>query len=157
MRRNEVLMSTLKVLVAAAAVAGGLAIPATAANAQGPVNFSCGPALRPTQSMPKSQWQRMTSVGGRRGAAHLYTVGDAYKYRDVWWVWGSGLRGGDKVSLDWSDRRGVYHACHATVKPGNDSVTSFGVDDPGGRSFRACIKNVGGSWRCTGWWHTKSS
>ncbi|MCK2215903.1 hypothetical protein MF672_019180 [Actinomadura sp. ATCC 31491] len=165
-------MRDLRVLAVAAMVAGGVLTvvpPAGAAarqdarqvsraEAAGPINYSCGARLRVTRQVPRSTWERMAGARGRRGAVHLYAAGGVYRGRDVWWAYGTGLRAGDRVSIDWTDDGGrTYHACHAVVGRGGRSATSFAVDDPGGRKFRACVK-AAGRWSCTrGWWHTRAS
>ncbi|MFI6788008.1 hypothetical protein ACIBG4_11820 [Nonomuraea sp. NPDC050383] len=164
-------MRNLRTLAVAAMVAGGVltaASPAGAsvrdarqvshAQAAGPINYSCGARLRVSRDVPRSAWQRMAGASGRRGAVHLYEANGVYRGRDVWWAWGTGLRAGDRVSVDWTDDGGrTYHACHAVVGRGGRSATSFAVDAPGGRKFRACVK-AAGKWSCTrGWWEVRGS
>ncbi|WP_327087251.1 hypothetical protein OIE66_33725 [Nonomuraea sp. NBC_01738] len=139
----------LAVVAAAVAGLGVLSISpaqADAAQAQGPINYSCGPKIHSGGGM------YMTEVRGRRGKAVLKSGSRG------WYVEGAGLRRGDRVSLDWSDNGGrSYHACHAVVRNKWGTALTWTVDEVPGRSFRACVKSKG-TWRCThGWWKTRWS
>ncbi|MCK2215234.1 hypothetical protein MF672_015770 [Actinomadura sp. ATCC 31491] len=125
-------------------------------HAAGLINYSCGPNYNPYDYYPaKADRTRLEyAAGTSRGGAGLYSgTWDS----SIWWAWGSGLRAGDKVSLDWSDTGGAsYHACHKTIASGASSGTTGGVNEVDGRYFRACVKG-GSSWRCTRWWHVQGS
>ncbi|MEU8324677.1 hypothetical protein AB0C33_40495 [Nonomuraea sp. NPDC048881] len=125
-------------------------------HAAGLINYSCGPNYDPYDYYPaKGDRSRLEYVAGTsRGGAGLYS---GTWNSSIWWAWGSGLRSGDKVSLDWSDTGGSsYHACHKTIPSGASSGTTGGVNEVTGRYFRACVKG-GSSWRCTRWWHVQGS
>lgn len=127
------------------------------AHSAGRIDYSCGPDYHPYDYYPRARDRaRLAKASGSsRGLVGLYSgVSDSR----LWWAWGSHLRAGDTVSLDWSDDRGrSYHACHAKVARGHTSVTTGAVNLAGDRRFRACVKN-GGSWRCTrGWWNVRGS
>ncbi|MFF0864068.1 hypothetical protein ACFYUV_20065 [Nonomuraea sp. NPDC003560] len=165
-------MRNLPALALAAVVAGGLLTVASPAGATvqdarqvsrtqaaGPINYSCGARLRVSRDVPRNTWHRMAKAKGRRGMVYLYEADGVYRGRNVWWAWGTSLRSGDRISIDWTDDGGrTYHACHAVVRGGGRrSVTSYAVDAPNGRKFRACVK-AAGKWSCTrGWWEIRYS
>ncbi|MEV3981314.1 hypothetical protein [Nonomuraea sp. NPDC049758] len=57
--------------------------------------------------MPRNTWHRTRKAKGRRGMVYLYEAGGVYRGRDVWWAWGTSLRSGDRVSIDWTDDGGA--------------------------------------------------
>lgn len=119
-------------------------------HAAGVINYSCGPAYWPYTYYPKTsdRFIEEQATGASRGGVGLY---NGYDYW-LWWAWGSSLRAGDVISLDWADGNVKnYHACHKTVPSGATSATTYAVNWVSHRWFRACVK-AGSAWKCTRWW-----
>ncbi|MDP4506530.1 hypothetical protein [Nonomuraea turcica] len=141
----------MRKLAIGAVLATGLAVLAvpSAANAVGPgfIDYSCGPRIsyeRANGTTPLGSAQ--TSFG----YVHLdKSWNRIYKGRHVFYALAGGLQRGDRVTLDWSDTGGrSWHGCYA--KRRGSIATAGGVDQWGGRSFRACVFSVG-RWVCTPW------
>lgn len=142
--------------LAMTALATGLTVGLAPSASAGPINNSCGPGANPYDYTGGSQRQPMAGIGypGRNDQAGLYTsTNHPYYGQNLIWVWGSKLKAGDTVSLDWTDDGGrTYHACHATVGGGKSTVTTKAVNAEYGRQFRVCLKPKGQSWKCMPGW-----
>ncbi|SEG37015.1 hypothetical protein SAMN05444920_102746 [Nonomuraea solani] len=142
----------MRKLMIGAALATGLAVLAvpSAANAAGPgfLDYSCGP--RVSHERATAGTTKLASAQTSFGYVHLdRSRARIYKGRHVYFALGGGLQSGDKITLDWSDTGGrTWHGCYA--KRRGTIATAGGVDQWGGRSFRACVYSVG-RWVCTPW------
>ncbi|MBB3724692.1 hypothetical protein [Nonomuraea dietziae] len=126
--------------------------------AAGPIGGSCGPNINPYPYVPREsdRWYR-GGVQAGAGAARLYTSKNRVYYNRntkrherIYWVWGSNLKPGDVVTLDWSDdNRRTWRYCHRTIASGKSSVTTPAINNWGSRWFRTCFKlKVWGYWSC---------
>ncbi|MEV0594082.1 hypothetical protein [Nonomuraea cavernae] len=144
------------------ALAGLLAnvTPASAAAADS-LGLSCGPnngaGLNPYAYVPQNERVHVARRGydGSTEVVNLYrSTHIEYNGARIWWVWGTGLSAGDKISLDWSDDgTNSWWACHGTVTAGHTTWSTRAVDKAGSRKFRACVKPYNRSWACTWGWH----
>ncbi|WP_188196126.1 hypothetical protein [Nonomuraea sp. SYSU D8015] len=141
----------MRKLAIGAVLATGLAVLAvpSAANGAGPgfIDYSCGPRISYERA---NGTIHLGSAATSFGYVHLdKSRNRIYKGRHVYYALAGGLQRGDRVTLDWSDTGGrSWHGCYA--KRRGNIATAGGVDQWGGRSFRACVFSVG-RWACTPW------
>lgn len=141
-------MRILSTLVLAAAVAGGVLVPSfPAAAATGPL--PCSAQAKSPGELHLSMKYAITTVIGRNGNGHLFS-GTTPKLREYYWTKGTGLRGGDQISLDWSKDKGkTYHSCRVTLDYGRSVATTKAVVSRKGYYYRSCVKT--NKWECSEW------
>ncbi|MEV5509466.1 hypothetical protein [Streptomyces orinoci] len=147
--RRTAVAATMVLACSAGLVLSGGSAQAAAAEPDGTINHSCGPAIN-VNSTTSRHVVTPAPVGG---ATIRLEAGRSSRYGTTYWAHLLKARKGSSVWMDWSDDGGHnWHQCGPYSVDGSQGAHdrwTWGVNWVGGRKFRACAHQ--GYTHCTIW------